>query len=136
MGQWRFGMHGQRIVLVHMADIIAVKIDHLSSRIASTPAVGTVKIIEDRPSDKFLLFRLDDSAVGKTILKNYGKSKLPADYSFRGMLAGTFSVLFNTNMDCVETKCIAMGNNICEFEVREKSKINFSDEKIKQQFTT
>jgi predicted hydrocarbon binding protein len=97
---------------------------------------GTVKIMADKPSEKFLIFRLEDSAVGKTILRNYGKSKIPVDYSFRGMLAGTFSVLFNTNMDCIETKCIAMGNSICEFVVREKTKIDFKDEKTRQQFTS
>jgi predicted hydrocarbon binding protein len=95
---------------------------------------GIVEIIEDNPLKKIIIFKLKDSAIAKTILKNYGKSKTPVDYSFRGMIAGTFSVLYKTDMDCIETKCLAMGDSICEFVVKEKSKINFKDEKIRQQF--
>ena len=95
---------------------------------------GIVEIIEDKPSEKVLVFRLKDSAIAETILKKYGKSKTPVDYSFRGMIAGTFSTLLKTDMDCIETKCIAMGHGICEFVVKEKTKVDLKDPKIRIQF--
>ncbi|NIO44865.1 MAG: hypothetical protein GTN36_04930 [Candidatus Aenigmarchaeota archaeon] len=51
--------------------------------------------------------------------KLYGKSKFPVDHIARGMFAGAACVIFN-NDDCeyVETKCVAMGDTLCEFICR------------------
>ena len=44
----------------------------------------------------------------------------PYSQFFRGYLAGAGSVLFETEVDCTETKCVAMGETACEFEIARK----------------
>jgi predicted hydrocarbon binding protein len=52
----------------------------------------------------------------------------------RGFAAGAASVLFKTNVDCIETKCIADGSKFCEFIIQEKK--NLKDKKlVKQQLS-
>jgi len=52
----------------------------------------------------------------------------------RGFAAGAASVLFKTNVDCIETKCAADGSNFCEFIIQEKK--NLKNKKlVKQQLS-
>lgn len=50
----------------------------------------------------------------------YGKSRKPIDSFICGIWEEAFSRVLNKQMICVETKCIAKGDKICQFEIREK----------------
>jgi len=47
-----------------------------------------------------------------------GKYKKPVDHLMRGILAGMFSDLFKTNMECIETKCVALNDPSCHFIIK------------------
>lgn len=64
------------------------------------------------------IVHFEDSTIGKLWLKKYGLSKGPVDYIMCGFVAGGFSVITDTNIDGIETKCIAMGSPRCEFVLK------------------
>lgn len=47
-----------------------------------------------------------------------GGSRGPYSHFIRGHLSGALSAILDTEMTCEETKCIAAGNQYCEFELR------------------
>jgi len=53
----------------------------------------------------------------------YKNSRKPVCYAMSGIFAGAGTMVFGRDMECIETKCIAMGDEFCEFEVFSKSKI-------------
>jgi predicted hydrocarbon binding protein len=62
-----------------------------------------------------------------------GKSNKPIDHILRGILAGTFSYALEKDLDCVETKCIAMNSSDCEFIVNKNSEFDFSKKNTQHQ---
>jgi predicted hydrocarbon binding protein len=46
------------------------------------------------------------------------KSEKPFSEYIRGHICGIGNVLFKVETKCIETKCIAVGNEFCEFEIR------------------
>lgn len=46
--------------------------------------------------------------------KEYGKSKYPVDIIPVAFSAGGIAACFGTDLDCIETKCMAMGDPFCE----------------------
>ena len=48
--------------------------------------------------------------------EGYKDSDKPVCHFIRGMFAGTASIIGKIDMHCIETKCIAMGDEFCEFE--------------------
>lgn len=53
----------------------------------------------------------------------YGKSKYPVDIIVAGFIAGAFKANMKKDIDCVETKCVALGNSCCEFVVGPRDKM-------------
>lgn len=51
--------------------------------------------------------------------------KSPCDTFLRGFIAGVFSIYFKKNVDCVEVKCMCMGQTSCEFVVKPLGEFNF-----------
>lgn len=94
---------------------------------------GTSSIIKNDPKNKLVIMRLKNSSMAHTYKKKYGKSKIPVDHAFRGMAAGTFAAIFRSDIDAIETKCIASGSNTCEFLIKERSKFNLKDKEIAAQ---
>jgi len=68
-----------------------------------------------------------------TLAEYYGKSKQPIDQIARGLFAGSACFLTDKKMDAVETKCIAMGDSYCEFEIKERKKFDLKNALIKKQ---
>ena len=66
----------------------------------------------DLKRNKFT-FRLHDSVLAKPYI---GSGKMMCDY-FSGVIAGGFGSLFGAELKCREVKCIAHGDEFCEFEV-------------------
>lgn len=57
-----------------------------------------------------------NSAIGSALK---GQTTKPADHLIRGIAAGFFEAAYpGKKFDCIETKCIALGNPSCEFIVR------------------
>ncbi|MGC9444024.1 MAG: V4R domain-containing protein [Candidatus Methanospirareceae archaeon] len=52
------------------------------------------------------------------IAKNYGKSEVPVCHFLRGYYAGMGEVLTHRAMDAEEVKCIACGDELCEFVLK------------------
>lgn len=60
------------------------------------------------------------------------KSKIPVDHFLRGQIAGGTSAAFNMEFECIERKCIAAGDECCEFVIKPR-KI-FIEEGISKRF--
>lgn len=61
------------------------------------------------------------------------KAKAPVDTFIRGFLAGIFSIYFKKDVDCVEVKCSALGDQKCEFVIKELSEFNFKNKMTRDQ---
>ncbi len=62
-----------------------------------------------------------------------GKVKTPSDHIVRGILAGLFSKVFQSNVECVETHCIALGEKDCEFIIKKQHEFDVSDKRVQAQ---
>lgn len=61
------------------------------------------------------IVRLRNSTVGAI-----AKKKKPIDHAVRGFFAGGGTISMEKDLDCIETKCIAEGDKICEFILADK----------------
>lgn len=68
-------------------------------------------------SDEKIVFRLDDCFTCSE-MENIGK---PVCYFEAGFSAGAVSTISKQDMDAVEVRCNALGDNYCEFEVTKAS---------------
>lgn len=75
--------------------------------------LGIGQIVITNMSDEKIIFRLDDCFTCSD-MENIGK---PLCYFEAGILAGAVSTISKQNMDAVEVKCNALGDEYCEFEV-------------------
>ena len=80
--------------------------------------VGTFEIIIKDPKKYEFSIRIYNSY--NTL--GYGKTDHPVCYSLSAGIAGTVTALVGKEIDCRETKCIAMGDPYCEFELYRKDK--------------
>jgi predicted hydrocarbon binding protein len=48
------------------------------------------------------------------------QSKEPVCHFIRGFIAGICDVIFNDSTECIETKCMAKGDALCEFRVKRR----------------
>ena len=58
-----------------------------------------------------VIFRMSDGIVSSALK---GKVKKPCDHIFRGIAAGGISVMFNSDVDCIELSCTAIGDPFCK----------------------
>lgn len=78
--------------------------------------LGKLEIINLDNDKKKVLIRVKDSSMANSQLKK-SKSKIPVCTLTSGILAGIFSYIFKKDVDCVEKKCLAKGEEICEFMI-------------------
>ena len=71
------------------------------------------------------------NSVVARLLKN--KVSRPCDHFLRGVLAGTFTAAFKTDVECVEHKCFAISDSNCEFVCEPASKIDFNSKEAQEQ---
>lgn len=62
------------------------------------------------------------SPFAEEYMKMWGTQKAPVDHWFMGAWAGCAEAITKKKMVCVETRCIAKGNTICEFVVKSPDK--------------
>lgn len=60
------------------------------------------------------------------------KSTVPVDHFLRGQIAGGASAAFNMNLDCIERRCAAAGDDYCEFVIKPRE--SFIRDGISQKF--
>ena len=78
------------------------------------------EVLEANPSTGHFLFkgRWLNSYEALTHLEMFGKSKSPVCYSLTGYGSGWCSQYFGENLLEIETKCVACGDDYCEWEIR------------------
>lgn len=79
--------------------------------------LGELHIIDLNNKDKKAKLRLSDSSIAHVYVERHKKSKEPVCTITSGILAGMFSFIFDKEVDCVETSCLAQGKQGCEFVV-------------------
>lgn len=77
---------------------------------------GNLKIIKLEKDEA--IFRIDDSPIASYVLKKHGKQDHPVCDWIMGEFAGGYSYLIGKDVNGTETKCVAMGDAYCEFEVK------------------
>jgi len=80
---------------------------------------GEWEIIHLDLKENTLAAKFEDSPFPKA----YGKAKYPVDIIPAAFSAGGISSCFGTDLDCIETKCMAMGHPFCEIFIGPKKLI-------------
>lgn len=73
---------------------------------------------------------VNDNPVARSL---QGKALKPVDAVLRGFLAGAFSHLFQSDVDCIEKSCMALGSQACEFVIQPQSHFDFSKPEPREQ---
>jgi predicted hydrocarbon binding protein len=76
--------------------------------------LGKMRIDDLNNDKKNALVTINQSTLALERLKE-GKTKSPICALTAGMLAGMFSYFFEKDVECVEKKCLARGDENCEF---------------------
>jgi len=73
---------------------------------------GKIKFTSEDDSNKMAIIEVRNGISEKV------KSKIPVDHFLRGQIAGGASAAFDIDFDCIERKCMAIGEDCCEFVVK------------------
>ena len=85
---------------------------------------GLIEVIEEDWTNKKSTFTIKNPSFPKL----YGKSDKPICHIVRGLFAGAAATtLQDENIECIETKCVAKGDEFCRFEIRQRQKIEQND---------
>jgi len=79
--------------------------------------LGKLEIMNLDNDKKQVILRIKGSSLGLAQLDKQ-KSKTTVCTLTSGVLAGIFSYIFKKDVDCVENKCIAKGDEVCEFLIK------------------
>lgn len=79
---------------------------------ANTGGWGVVKFTAEDDFNKMAVIEVRNSVSKKV------KSYVPVDHFLRGQIAGGASAAFDMNLDCIERKCMATGDDCCEFVIK------------------
>jgi predicted hydrocarbon binding protein len=82
--------------------------------------LGSMQIVNLDNKNKQATINIRNSSVALEQLKRK-KVKYTACTIIEGILAGMFSYIFNKDVDCVERKCMAKGDEACMFVVEQQS---------------
>lgn len=96
----------------------------------SSSGFGKIRVVQfDEKNSRAIL--LVSSSPFALYFKN--KSKKPLDHILRGVIAGIFSFALEKDLDCIETKCIAVNSSECEFIVNSNKEFDFSKKNTQNQ---
>jgi len=104
-------------------------VEKWGSNIVTLAGWGEAKLKEMKQDQGYMVYELKNSVVAEL----YGKTDHCVDHIFRGLVAGTAKVTFKKDVDCVETKCVAKGDSVCEFIIQPKQKFDKKNELVKKQ---
>ncbi len=80
---------------------------------------GIPELVEFNEEKFYIKFRVRNTME----TAGYSNSEMPVCSLLAGVLAMGAELVFNREMDCIETRCEAMGDPFCEFEAFEKIKV-------------
>lgn len=80
---------------------------------------GKMQVVSWDIDKKEMIYRVHNSVIANA----YGKIGKVVDVIPAGWFAGASSVFFNSDVDCVEVKCLSKGDNICEFLTATKAEL-------------
>ncbi len=81
--------------------------------------LGKMEIVSLNNQNKQATVRIRESSIAKSYLKkNRKKSSRAVCVITSAVIAGMFSYLFNKKVDATETRCLAKGNDLCEFSIK------------------
>jgi len=90
---------------------------------------GNIRRVDLNMEKKHALVSVSNSAVASNILA----AVYPVDTFLRGFLAGVLSIYFKKDVDCVETKCLAIHATQCNFVIKPLEEFNFENEFTRRQ---
>ena len=89
--------------------------------------LGKVQIVNLDLKAKRAIFRMESSIYCNR------RSNEPVCHFVRGMFAGFMQNVMKINIDCIETHCVAMGSDICEFVIKKSEDFDKEKEIVKKQ---
>jgi len=81
--------------------------------------LGEISVLESKPEIKFTV---KHSAGAQDYVNRKEISEHPVCYALAGMFSGVCEKLLQTSAACKETKCIACGDEVCEFVINTKKR--------------
>lgn len=90
---------------------------------------GKMKVVSWDVNKKTMVYRVHNSITAKY----FGKTKHPVCHIPRGWFAGAASVFFKQDVDAVETSCMSLGSEYCEFLIKPKGTFNFKEKEVRRQ---
>ena len=109
--------------------LVHYKLEQWMRDVAELMGWGVFTILNVDWKKKEALITVKDSPVAKEM----GRVNYAVDHVSRGATAGAISIIFRTNIDVIESKCISKGDIVCEFVVKPNKKFSFRDKLVKQQ---
>ncbi|MFH1224644.1 MAG: 4-vinyl reductase [Candidatus Diapherotrites archaeon] len=91
---------------------------------------GLIEHLDRDDANKRAIVVVKDSPIAHAL---HGKVKFPVDHFLRGVFAGLFSQVFKADMECVESKCLALNEESCHFVVKQANEFDFSKKEVRRQ---
>lgn len=92
---------------------------NLLQKIFNTYGLGKMEMVNLDNKKTEAVIKINQSTIAQEYLNKYNKkSKEKVCVLTSGILAGTFSFLFEKNIDCFEEKCLAQGHDHCLFRLK------------------
>lgn len=103
---------------------------HFVLEYLSFSGFGQLSIIHSEKESRKAIVIASNSPIAQAL---HGKCKRSADHYLRGILAGLFSSFFKGDVDCLETKCTALGHHTCEFVIQPLYGFDAENDQVKEQ---
>jgi len=82
--------------------------------------MGKLQLIRAQTKPIHVIYNIINNPVAIEYKLLYKITNEPIDAYLSGILEGAYSIIFQKDINCMETLCIAKGDKVCQFEVREK----------------
>jgi predicted hydrocarbon binding protein len=105
-------------------NLTGTKLADLLKDLAVMGGWGKMEFIRYDPESMTVIGKVVDSPFAE--LTEFKNKKMC--HITRGFVAGALSIVFKTDVDCIETKCKAEGSNFCELLIKPKGK--FKEKKL------
>ncbi|MFH1752012.1 MAG: hypothetical protein ABH821_03700 [archaeon] len=86
------------------------------TKIITLAGWGEMEIVNVDHENKTIIIELKNSGIARF----WGKNSKAVDHVFRGMVAGGLSHIFKTDIDGIETHCLAKGDKVCRFTFKKE----------------
>jgi len=98
--------------------LTGMKLADIMKDLAQMGGWGKIEFLKFDFKNKFVIGKILDSPFAE--LTEFKNKKMC--HISRGFIAGALSIVFDTDVDCIEVKCIADGSEFCEGIIKPKNK--------------